>query len=233
MKVGVISDVHSNLPALNAVLDDMPDVDIIISLGDVIGYGPHSQQVAEKVDNTVEFSLRGNHETYLEYPERAKGNEGAYEGIKHAENNISDSLYEWLTTTPMRDVVDGSLGVVHGHPDENNPYKYITPNNVTELIPTLSESEYSLLGAGHSHHQFKQDLRKFDDDSGVVFNPGSVGQPRDKDPRAGYAVVDTETLDVDLYRVEYDIEKVIEAIEDADLPSESGERLKFGRMPRR
>lgn len=237
MKIGVVSDIHANHTALEAVLADMPDVDMLVSLGDVIGYGPHPQQTAKTIRDVADVSLRGNHEQYLENPSQCQGNTGAYEGIQHANAELSDDLHSWLTNTPMRDVIDDTLGIVHGYPDEETPYRYIKPNNVTNLIPTLSDADYTILAAGHSHIQFKQDLRKFDsvgdDTSGIVFNPGSVGQPRDKDPRAGYAVVDTDAVTVDLHRVEYDISNVVTEIQTADLPPENGQRLKLGQMPQR
>lgn len=231
MLISVLSDVHANMPALKAVLADMPSVDRLVCLGDVVGYGPNPTKTTKTIRNKADLCIRGNHEMYLEDPTKASGNAGSFEGIKYAREELSQSQYEWLTTLPMRSTVGETVGAVHGHPDEDDPWKYVTKRNITKLIPVIADATYSILGVGHSHIQFKQDLRKFYDESGIVFNPGSVGQPRDGDPRAGYAVIDTEVGSVDLRRVEYDIETTVSEIEAASLPVESGERLRIGQMP--
>lgn len=233
MEIAVISDVHGNSVALKRVLDDMPDVDQLVSLGDVVGYGPYPRECVELIQEHAAVSLYGNHESYLDDPPRCSGNNGAYKGILHAKDELTGGQLQWARNRPMREVVDETLGVAHGHPNPETPFAYVRQSNVTDLIPRLRDSVYDLLAVGHSHVQFKQDLRKFHEDAGIVFNPGSVGQPRDGDPRAGYAVVDTETLDVELHRVEYDVQTTVDAIESAGLPSESGQRLKNGKHPSR
>jgi diadenosine tetraphosphatase ApaH/serine/threonine PP2A family protein phosphatase len=91
---------------------------------------------------------------------------------------------------------------------------------------------------GHTHVQFKQDLSKFDDDAGLVFNPGSVGQPRDKNPKAAYAVINTNKLQnelteaVTLHRTEYPIDETVQSITTHGLPKENGARLRTGQYPR-
>jgi putative phosphoesterase len=238
MHIGAISDIHGNYPALQAVLDDMPGVDTITSLGDVVGYGPHPQKTAKKIKEVTSTSLRGNHETYLKHPEYAAGNKGAHEGIKHAREQLSDDLLEWLTTRPYRDVIANDIGIAHGHPDPDTPFAYVKKRSVTDLIPVLSEQEYVLQAVGHTHVQFKQDLSKFDDDAGLVFNPGSVGQPRDKNPKAAYAVINTNKLQnelteaVTLHRTEYPIDETVQSITTHGLPKENGARLRTGQYPR-
>ena len=104
------------------------------------------------------------------------------------------------------------------YPDDPNRYTY--PALFSER---LLEDE-DVLVMGHTHVQAHETY-----DDGVVMNPGSVGQPRDDDPRAAYAVVDLEALTVEEHRVEYDIEAVVEAVEAAGLPRDTGRRLKKGR----
>lgn len=238
MHVGVISDVHANKTALNAVLEDMRDVDTVVSLGDVIGYGPNPVATAETVQEQTTVSLRGNHETYLEDPEKARGNSGAYQGIMHARDELSDDLFNWLTERPYRDTVNDDLGLAHGNPNPENPFGYVKPSNVTDLIPLLTEQPYTVQAVGHTHLPFIQDLRKFDSDAGVVFNPGSVGQPRDGNPKAGYAVVDMSKLPehpveaVTLHRTSYDVDKTVNSIAENNLPSQSGKRLQTGSLQR-
>ena len=237
MQVGVISDIHGNNYALNAVLEDMPYVDTIVSLGDVVGYGPQPRMTADTIKSVASVSLRGNHETYLENPDHAAGNKGAHEGIKHARSELTDELFEWLTSRPYRDVVADELGLAHGSPDPDNPFGYVKSSNITELIPLLMEQPYTVQAVGHTHLPFKQDLRKFEEEAGVVFNPGSVGQPRDGDPRAGYAVVDIDELPdnpveaITLHRTPYDVDRAVQAINSIGLPEENGQRLETGSFP--
>lgn len=232
MKIGVISDTHGNYTALKAVLDDMPDVDKLVSLGDNVGYGPHPAVVVATVREQADSSLYGNHESYLETPANCSGNHDAYQGIMHAREQLTDDQLRWSANRPYQAVIDDELFIAHGHPDPETPFKYVRDSNVTQLIPYFRDGDFSLLAVGHSHVQFKQDLSKFHDDAGVVFNPGSVGQPRDNDPRAAYGIADTDTGTVELHRVEYDVEYVISDIEAAELPSASGERLRTGSYPR-
>lgn len=231
MKLGVISDVHGNSTALKTVLDDMPPVDQLVSLGDVVGYGPHPRECVELVQEHCDISLYGNHESFLADPGMCRGNDDAHAGIMHARNHLTGEQRNWAADRPWRDRID-NIAFAHGHPDPETPFKYVRKNNVTDLIPRLRATEYDMLAVGHSHVQFKQDLKKFHDEAGLVFNPGSVGQPRDGDPRAAYAVADLTERTVDLHRVEYDVASVIEAINEAGLPDASGERLKHGKYPR-
>lgn len=231
MKVGVLSDIHGNYTALETVLDDMPSVDCLVSLGDNVGYGPHPKQVVETVHEQARCSLYGNHESYLNDPELCSDNTDAHEGILHARSELTDEQFNWAVNSPHHNMVENELFLAHGHPDPETPFKYVTTSNVTEMVPYFREGDFSLLAVGHSHVQFKQDLSKFHDEAGVVFNPGSVGQPRDKDPRAAYAVADTDTETVSLHRVGYDVESVVADVKKAGLPTNTGERLRTGSYP--
>jgi len=113
---------------------------------------------------------------------------------------------------------DGRIRIVHGHPDDPDRYTY-----PSLFSPRLLGDEDVLI-LGHTHIQAHERY-----DGGIVMNPGSVGQPRDGDPDAAYAVVDLEAMTVSERRVEYDIEAVVEAVEAAGLPSETGTRLRKGR----
>jgi diadenosine tetraphosphatase ApaH/serine/threonine PP2A family protein phosphatase len=126
---------------------------------------------------------------------------------------------EWLSDLPEeRLLFEGRMKVVHGHPDDPNRYTY--PALFSER---LLDGE-DVLVMGHTHVQAHE---RYDD--GVVMNPGSVGQPRDDDPRAAYAVVDLEALTVEERRVEYDVDRVVDAVEAAGLPRRTGQRLRKGR----
>jgi len=227
MKIGVISDIHGNSIALQAVLEDMPNVDSILCLGDIVGYGPNPSQCVELVRKNTTSSLKGNHEMYLYTPSKADHNHAAYQGILHAKDVLTPDQLKWARDRPQSTTVDDTLLIAHGHPNSKNPYDYVLPENVTELVPYFDGN--ALMATGHSHHQFKQDLSKFPGDGGLYFNPGSVGQPRDGDPKAAYAVVDTETTAVDLRRTEYDIKSAQERFRQTELPEISAKRLENGK----
>jgi putative phosphoesterase len=221
MRLGVISDVHGNRVALDAVLDAMPGVDLLVNAGDVVGYNPWPAECVAAVRDRAVPSVMGNHDRETARSGRVRFNRMANAGVEYAREQLSDEQRAWLADLPdRRTVADGRVRVVHGHPA--NPDRYTYPE---EFSPAMLDGE-DLLVTGHTH---VQGHRTFDD--GVVMNPGSVGQPRDEDPRAAYAVVDLsdDPPAVDERRVEYDVERVVGAVETAGLPRRIGERLREGR----
>ncbi|MFB6360987.1 MAG: metallophosphoesterase [Halobacteriales archaeon] len=219
MLVGVISDVHGNRVALDAVLDDLPDVDTLICAGDVVGYNPWP---AACIDRLVELevpTVMGNHDRMLVTGSNFRGNRMARAGIELANEQLSADQAAWLADLPNeRLLFDERLQLVHGHPDDPDHYTY-----PKEFSPDLLDDS-PVLVLGHTHIQSYQET-----DRGLILNPGSVGQPRDGDPRAAYAVLDLEGLSVELHRVPYDIDAVREAIDAAGLPDRTGQRLVQGR----
>ncbi|EMA68994.1 phosphodiesterase, MJ0936 family protein [Halorubrum aidingense JCM 13560] len=222
MKVGLISDVHANLPALETVLDDMPAVDRIVCAGDVIGYNPWPAECVERVREVAATTVRGNHDRTVETPERYRANRMAEAGLEHAKATLSDDQLAWLRGLPRTaEIAGGRYLLVHSHPAAEREDAYVYPDEFPNLDRHMSE--YDGIVLGHTHVQGKRAVA-----GGVVVNPGSVGQPRDGDPDAGYAVLDTQRDEVDLRRVAYDIDRVSDAVADADLPERTAERLYKG-----
>jgi putative phosphoesterase len=222
MKVGLISDVHANLPALETVLDDMPSVDRIVCAGDVIGYNPWPAECVERVREVAAMTVRGNHDRTVETPEKYRANRMAEAGLEHAKATLSDDQRAWLDGLPRAETFAGDRYLlVHSHPAADREDAYVYP----EEFPNLDRhmGEYDGIVLGHTHVQGKRSVA-----GGVVVNPGSVGQPRDGDPDAGYAVLHTQTDEVDLHRVAYDIDRVSEAVADAGLPERTAARLYKG-----
>ena len=219
MEIGVISDVHSNLVALEAVLADMPDVEAVVCAGDVVGYNPWPGACVERVREVAAATVMGNHDRSVVAGTGYPGNRMADAGVKFARRELTDGQIEWLAGLPdSRYEFDDRLRIVHGHPDD--PDRYTMPEQFSgELL-----AGEDVLVMGHTHVQHCERY-----DEGVVLNPGSVGQPRDGDPRAAYALVDLDGLAVEERRVEYDVERVREAIGEAGLPARTGERLAEGR----
>ncbi|WP_226004852.1 metallophosphoesterase family protein [Natrinema salinisoli] len=221
MKVGLISDVHSNRVALEAVLEDMPPVDELLCAGDVVGYNPWPADCVDELRERDVPTVMGNHDAAVAGDTPFRFNGMAKAGVDHAKKQLSDDQLEWLASLPAESFAcDGRVKLVHGHPDDPDRYtRYTYPK---EFSPRLLGDE-DVLVLGHTHVQGAKQFAE-----GIVVNPGSVGQPRDGDPRAGYAVLDLDGLTVDTHRVEYDIEAVQEAVEDAGLPARIGTRLARG-----
>jgi len=217
MRLGVVADIHANAPALEAVLADMPPVDAIVCAGDVVGYGPMPAACVERVRSVTTTTVRGNHDRCLTRPEQFTATPMAQAGLKHAHSRLSDAQREWLTARPTTaSLAGGEYLLVHSHPEYEDEYVY--PETVDTLEPVLEE--YAGIIFGHTHIQHKTTVN-----GSLVLNPGSVGQPRDGDPRAAYAVVDTDTNEATLYRVHYDIDLVYHEIAVSGLPTAAGERL--------
>ncbi|MBZ6495062.1 metallophosphoesterase family protein [Natrinema longum] len=221
MKVGLVSDIHSNRVALEAVLEDMPPVDELLCAGDVVGYNPWPADCVDEMRERDVPTVMGNHDAAVAGDTPFRFNGMAKAGVEHAKTHLSDEELEWLSSLPPeRLACDDRVKLVHGHPDDPDRYtRYTYPE---EFSPRLLGDE-DVLVLGHTH---VQGVRRFAE--GIVVNPGSVGQPRDGDPRAGYAVVDLDALTVDTHRVEYDIDAVQEAVDDAGLPTRIGTRLARG-----
>ncbi|RDI71836.1 metallophosphoesterase family protein [Halopelagius longus] len=219
MRVGVISDVHGNKVALDAVLSEMPDVDALVNAGDVVGYNPWPAECVEAMRDGGVPTVMGNHDRAVASGSAFRFNSMAAAGVEYARDRLDDDALAWLQDLPdERLACDGRVKLVHGHPEDPDRYTY--PDEFSARM--LGDEDVLVLG--HTHVQGHETF-----DEGVVMNPGSVGQPRDGDHRAAYAVVDLDDLTVEEHRVDYDIEEVVEAVNDAGLPERIGLRLYDGR----
>lgn len=219
MEIGCIADVHGNLPALDAVLSDMPAVEQLVCAGDVVGYNPWPAACVATIRDRGVPTVQGNHDRAVAADTGFAFNPAASAGVDHARRTLDADALEWLASLPpTRTVADGTVRIAHGHPADPNRYTY--PDAFSESMLGVE----SLLVLGHTH---VQGFRSFD--SGIICNPGSVGQPRDGDPRAAYTIVDLEKGTVDERRVSYDIDAVAAEIENAGLPPSLADRLYEGR----
>ncbi|MFB6104562.1 MAG: metallophosphoesterase [Halobacteriaceae archaeon] len=221
MRVGLVSDIHSNRVALEAVLADMPPVDTLVCAGDVVGYNPWPADCLGIVREEAARTVQGNHDRMVAAGQATGVNAMARAGIEHAREQLDDEARSWLADLP-RSVTccDGRVRVVHDHPDPDRRDHYTRP---AEFGPDLLGEE-AVLVLGHTHIQHHEVY-----DDGIVVNPGSVGQPRDRDPRAAYAVLDLGDLSVTEHRVSYDVDAVVDAVADMGLPDRIGTRLLDGR----
>lgn len=220
MQVGLISDVHANAPALRAVLEDMPPVGRIIHAGDVVGYGGFPREVIGLFDEHDIESIQGNHDRAVLGDFHDDFHHIPKTVALWTTDRLDDDELSFIADLPVEaDFFDGQVHIVHGAPGKPNTYTY-----PKDFEASLIGDE-AVLVLGHTH---KQAMESFEE--GVVVNPGSVGIPRDGDPRAAYAFLDTESWTVDLHRVEYDIEAAQAAIRENDLPEELVEGLAYGEL---
>ncbi|QDX40201.1 metallophosphoesterase [Salarchaeum sp. JOR-1] len=221
MRVGVLSDIHANRVALDAVFDDMPDVDALVCAGDVVGYNPWPAACVEALRERDVPTVMGNHDRKVATDSNFRGNGMASAGITHAKRDLSDAQTEWVRGLPRERVLfDGLLKVVHDHPTRRDHYTY-----PEQFSADLLGGE-DVLVLGHTHVQAHEAFSE-----GVVLNPGSVGQPRDRDPRAAYALVEVTDsgVSVEERRVAYDTDAVADAVREAGLPKSTASRLRDGR----
>jgi putative phosphoesterase len=219
MRLGVLSDLHANRVALDAVVEDLPPVDGLVCAGDVIGYNPWPADCVEFLRDREVPTVMGNHDRAVATGTSFRFNGMARAGVEHAADHLRDEQVRWLADLPdERRVANDRVKLVHGHPDDPNRYTY------PDLFSSDLLGDEDVLVLGHTHIQHHEMY-----DEGVVLNPGSVGQPRDGDPRAAYAVLDLDTMTVEEHRVEYDVATVETAIGEAGLPEETAARLANGR----
>ncbi len=222
MRAGVISDVHANLPALEKVLEKLGSCDSIYSAGDVVGYYPYPNEVIEVFIRENIQSVAGNHDIAIARNDFAGMNLIAMEAGVHTRQIIEKRNLEWLSELPISIETD-FFRIYHGMPASGEAacIVYVFPED--PIINEFLENTDRHIVVGHTHIQFAVERN-----NKIFFNPGSVGQPRDGDPRAAYAIFDTESEKLKLERVNYNIEEVCMAVERAGLSKYLCSRLYEG-----
>ena len=242
MRILVISDVHANYTALEAVLKDAGTVDETWCLGDMVGYGPDPNAVVEEIRDIPNLTcILGNHDMAVigKIPMEAF-NGDARRALEYHEKVLSASNMDFLRALPHNLKVRGEVSIVHGSP-RDSVWEYI----LNTLSARLNFEHFTTpwCFVGHSHLQCMFQLDEAADRVGLkpiragepvrleprlIANPGSVGQPRDRDPRASYAIFDDEQSRLHLYRVDYRVSLARRRILQAGLPAVLGDRLLYG-----
>lgn len=202
--IAVVSDIHGNLPALEAVLARIDELGCkrIISLGDVTGY---YAQPAECIDLLIErqaIQLLGNHDKYLVDGGGCPRSRMVSGLLKHQERVVTTAQIEFLSGLQSR-YDEGNASFVHGG------WRDPTDQYIYRVREDLFPPEFKFFFSGHTHVQCRKSLAN----DRVFCNPGSVGQPRDGDPRAAFAVF--ADGNIELHRVEYDVDRTVKAMQDA------------------
>ena len=224
--MGMIADIHSNLYALEAVFESLDErgIDRVVCAGDVVGYGAHPNECCREMLQRNVRSVAGNHDRASLSKETSRMNPYAAAAALWTCDNLDEPSKSFLKSLPCRlDIpIGGERPAAVFHGSDSDPDEYVYEDEVDRHIFTRCSTDLVVLG--HTHVPFIVDLP-----GGRVVNPGSVGQPRDGDSRASFAVLDTESRRCDIYRVEYDIAAETEAILNAGLPAVLAERLHIGR----
>lgn len=203
--LGIISDVHSNLEALTAVLLDMQqyNLDKIISAGDIVGYNTNPNEVIELFKKYAIESVLGNHDgAVIGLDKKWEFNEYVTLSILYTQKKITKKNKEFLKQLPLKkrfEYNNKKILMVHGSPYDPLQ-EYVNPYS-TWSLDSIRKSDENVFIMGHTHEPYT-----VESNWKLLINPGSVGQPRDKDPRASYVILDTNTWKVMHHRVKYDIE---------------------------
>jgi predicted phosphodiesterase len=239
MRIAVISDVHSNLHALDAVLAHVGSVDALWHLGDIVGYGPDPDGVVERLAAAGAIGVRGNHDSAaIGGDEIDWFNADARAAMEWTRRVMAPSTGAWLRALPERREESG-FTLVHGSPLDPT-WEYVTStiaarDNLVAISTTHGLNghthvpiAFSLLGDRAARIAPSRVPGAELDGPRLLLNPGSVGQPRDGDPRASYLVLDLAARQARWSRVAYDIEAVQARMRAVGLPVRLVERLRHG-----
>jgi diadenosine tetraphosphatase ApaH/serine/threonine PP2A family protein phosphatase len=242
MRVVLISDIHSNAVALDAVLAALPPYDEIWCLGDTIGYGPEPNRCLEIVRDRATHALTGNHDlACLGLVSLADFNALARAANEWNNRQLDPDLRAYLESLPARLSLESAM-LAHASP-RDPVWEYVLDPDTARA--NLDHFETQVCFIGHSHVptvfcmapdgsiEFRRgrpgETLQLAPESRYLLNPGSVGQPRDGDPRAAYALWDTEAGTLRFNRVEYDVHATQAKMRAAGLPAMLADRLAFGR----
>lgn len=241
MKYAIVSDIHANLEAMDVVFNTIQEagVDNIVCLGDVVGYNSNPNECCDRIREMNIPTICGNHDAVACGLEEPWGfNPVALSAAMWTRETLRKDNLEWLRSLP--DVQKfGAFLAVHGSPNNRNSYLF-TWEDVLPHLNYVEEQECRVCFFGHTHSPgiFSKDgvytvdaASKFSLGDGKSFfvNPGSVGQPRDGDPRASFGLIDMEKDEYELVRVNYPVKITADKVTSEGLPAFLAERLFLGR----
>ncbi len=256
-KVAVLGDIHSNLEALKEVLADAKSQGVVkfVCTGDIVGYAANPKECLAVIRELNCPSVMGNHDQYIGTDCSVNDfNLYAMNAVLWSREQLSDEERGWLKSLPMVLENDSILlnkylgfndfGVVHSSLSEPDKWLYVLKED--SFKKELLEQKMDLVFFGHTHlpsmFEYNEETKEFRSDfplkQGVyqlekgwkrLINPGSVGQPRDRNIRASYAIYDSNKKNVEIRRIIYDVAKAAKKVEKAGLPLKNGKRLYLGK----
>jgi predicted phosphodiesterase len=243
MRILIISDIHANLVALDTVFDAAGVFDQVWCLGDVVGYGPSPNECVAKLRALGPICVAGNHDwAVLDKLDLEEFNPDARRAAIWTREQLTVNNLDWLHLLPERIPTQADkFTLVHGSP-RYPIWEYVLTPAVARINFDFFDTQICLMG--HTHvpvlFQYNRDEHMATAEplpegtpvslgsSQVMINPGSVGQPRDGDPRAGYAILDLDAMTLTHYRVAYDIQATQDMMAQAELPNRLITRLTYG-----
>lgn len=243
MRYGILGDVHSNLSALRTALKRLEQAgcDAILQVGDVVGYGAAPEACIDLLRDVEAIVVQGNHDAAcVGKVDTRCFNPAAREAIDWTREQLDAEALEWLDALPVHLRLE-HCEMAHGTFDAPSHFDYLI--GVEQGPASLDQLERRIGFCGHSHVPISvmrpkeaplrtgyspDDILSLDELSKVVVNVGSVGQPRDEDPRLAYVVFDTDTNRIERHRAEYDIDREATRIRIAGLPTVLADRLYLG-----
>ena len=246
MRYLILSDIHANLTALDTVLAVAKGRwDKAVCLGDLVGYGPDPNEVVERVRALPAVTIRGNHDKAIAgIADADEFNPIARNAVLWTRAQLRPENQAYLENLPKGPLTVDGFTIVHGAVHDEDEYVLSpalavdglrdAPTPVTFFGHTHLQGGFSLRGEEVTLLHFKPSggneffTLRVDQDTTYLLNPGSIGQPRDGDPRAGFAIADLDSQSIEFWRVPYDIENVQGRMRDAGLPEALILRLSFG-----
>jgi len=247
MRILILSDIHANFTALEAALAKAAGRwDVAVCLGDIVGYGPDPAEVSQKIRGLVRDCIRGNHDKAVAGIMSTEDfNPVAKAAVDWTRKQLSPELMKWLAELPQGPMKSNGIVLVHGAFQDEDEYVF-TP---AQALEGLLDSTAAVTFFGHTHHQggfsyLDNNLEvlqirpraneafaplRIEPGKRYLLNPGSIGQPRDADPRASFAIADLDNQTVEFWRVPYEIGQVQSRMRKAGLPEPLVQRLEFGR----
>ena len=244
----LLSDIHSNLEALEACLElARGKYEQVVCLGDLVGYGPDPNAVIEKIKSLTSIIIRGNHDKACTGdPVAEEFNPLARLATEWTRKELTPEHFSFLKNLPAGPVQLEGFQIVHGSPFDEDDY-ILGPG---QAFPLLRSPETQVVCFGHTHHQGGfmispqgrfQSIRvpskqeglilalRLQDEGRYLINPGSIGQPRDGEWRAAFAVLDSGQHTIEYFRSPYDLHRTQEKMRNAGLPHQLIQRLEHGR----
>jgi predicted phosphodiesterase len=240
MKYAIIADIHSNLEALEVVLDDIKaqKCDQIVCLGDIVGYGANPKECLQIVRELNIPCVKGNHDEYCSTDNPMEGfNPHAADAIAWTRQQLSDEEKQFLKELKYIRLIH-NFTIVHATLDVPQRWGYVFDKLMAAASFTYQNTNVCFFGHTHVPLAFIRDsvvrggtYSKFKVEPGKKYfvNVGSVGQPRDNNPKAGYVIYDMDEMTIELRRLDYDIKKAQAKIIAAGLPQRLADRLAVGK----
>lgn len=239
MRILVISDIHANLTALEKVLSVAGEIDAVWCLGDLVGYGPDPNECIARVRELPELvCILGNHDAAaLNKIDTNSFNPEARRAIFWTQNVLSKASITFLRDLPEK-LTFPPVTLSHGSP-RHPVWEYLLDSHTAQINFDYFETDYCFVG--HTHLPVTYNMRgdavklsipkpgnEYRMEPRAILNPGSVGQPRDRDPRAAYAIYNDDRLTWTCHRVSYDVQDVQERMKSEGLPERHIQRLDAG-----